>query len=59
MYIDASSYFTSQELCMYFYKQAITVVLAVSTSHKSVDIIEKSNNISEQVFKNIREPGKE
>ena len=45
VYMDAGSYFTSQKLRTYFQKRDIAVVFAPSTSHKSVGIIEKSNDI--------------
>ena len=45
VYIDANSYFKSQKLYKYFQKKDIAVVFALSTSHKSVGIIKKLNNI--------------
>lgn len=59
MYMDAGLHFTSQKLRMYFQKKDIAVVFAHSTSHKSVSIIEKSNNILQQAFKKMRELVKE
>ena len=59
VYIDAGLHFTSQKLCIYFQKKDIAVVLVSFVSHKSVSLIEKSNNILQQVFKKIREPRKE
>ena len=45
IYIDAGSHFTNQKIRMYFQKNDIAVVFALSASHKSVGLIEKSNNI--------------
>ena len=59
VYMDAGSYFTSQKLCTYFQKKDIAVVFAPSASYKSVGLIEKSNNILQQAFKKIRQPGEE
>ena len=57
VYIDVSSYFTNQKLQTYFQKKDIAVVFALSTSHKSVDIIEKLNDILQQAFKKMSEFG--
>ncbi len=59
VYMDAGSHFTSQKLRTYFQKKDIAIVFAPSTSHKSVDMIEKSNDILQQAFKKMREPGKD
>ena len=59
VYMDAGTHFTSQKLCTYFRKIDIEVVFALSASHKSVGLIEKSNGILQQVFKKMRELGKE
>lgn len=45
IYIDTDSSFTSQKLNTYFQKKDITVIFISSTSHKLVDMIEKSNDI--------------
>lgn len=45
MYIDTSSYFSSQKLCINFHKKDITVIFTPSISQKSVGMIQKSNNI--------------
>ena len=59
VYMDAGSHFTSQKLRIYFQKKDIAVVFAPSASHKSVGMIEKSNDILQQAFKKMREPGEE
>ena len=59
IYIDASSHFTSQKLRMLFQKKVIAIVFASSTSHKSVSIIEKSNDRLQETFKNMHEFKKE
>ena len=59
VYIDAGSYFTSQKLCIYFQNKDLAVVFALLISHKLVGLTEKSNNILQQVFKKMREFGKE
>lgn len=43
--MDAGSHFTSQKLRTYFQKKDIAVVFAPYASHKSVGMIEKSNDI--------------
>ena len=45
IYMYASLYFTRQKLCTYFQKKDIMVIFAPSTSHKSVSLIEKSNDM--------------
>lgn len=45
VYIDADSYFTNQNLYMYFQKKDITVIFALSISHKSITRIKKNNYI--------------
>ena len=45
MYIDTGSHFTSQTLGIYFQKKDNAYIFASSTSHKSVSMIEKSNDI--------------
>ena len=45
VYMDVGSYFTSQKLRTYFQKNDIAAYFASSASHKSVGIIEKSNDI--------------
>ena len=45
IYIDANLYFTSQKLRKYFQKKDIAVGFAFFASHKSIGMIEKSNNI--------------
>ena len=42
---------------MFFQKKNIVIVFAPFTSHKSVSIIEKSNNILQQAFKKMKEFG--
>ena len=59
VYIDTGSYFISQKLRTYFQKKDIAVIFAFSASYKLVGMIEKSNNILQQVFKKIRKPGEE
>ncbi len=59
VYMDVGSHFTSQKLQTYFQKKDITVVFVPSASHKSVGIIEKSNDILQQTFKKMYEPGEE
>ena len=59
VYMDAGSDFKSQKLRTYFQKKHIAVVFAPSTSHKSVGMIEKSNDILQQAFKKKRERRKE
>lgn len=59
LYMDVSSHFTSQKLRTYFQMKDIAVVFTSSISHKSIGLIEKSNNILQQVFKKMREPGEE
>ena len=59
VYMDAGSHFISQKLHRYFKKKNIAVVFALSTSHHSICLIEKSNNILQPVLKKIREHGKE
>ncbi len=59
VYIDAGSYFTGQKLRTYFQKKDIAVFFAPSASHKSVGLIEKSNDILQQAFKKMQEPGEE
>lgn len=41
---------------MYFQNRDIAVVFASSTSYKSVDFIEKSNNILLQAFNKLLKP---
>lgn len=45
IYIDVGSYFTSHKWHIYFQKKDYSVFFIPLLSHKSVDIIEKSNNI--------------
>ena len=59
VYMNASTHFTSQKLRLYFWKKDIAVVFVPSTSHKSDDLIEKSDNILQQAFKKIRETREE
>ena len=44
---------------MYFQKKNIAVVFAPFASHKLVGQIEKLNDILQQVFTKMREPGEE
>ena len=57
--MDASTHFTSQNLRKYFWKKNIAVLFAPSASHKLVGLIEKLNNILQQAFKKMYEPGEE
>ena len=59
VYMDAGTHFTSQKLYIYFRKKDIAVVFIPFASHKSVGLIEKSNDILQQAFKKMCEPGKE
>ena len=59
IHMDTGSHFTSQKLYSYFQKKDIAVIFASSASHKSVSLIEKSNDILQQAFKKMREPGEE
>lgn len=58
VYIDADLHFTSQKLCTYFQKKDIVVIFIPSIYHKLVGIIEKSDEILQQAFKKMHEPGK-
>lgn len=58
IYIDANSHFTSLKLYTYFQIKDIRIVFALSLSHKSVNIIETSNNILQQALKKMQELGK-
>ena len=55
LYIDASTDFTNHKLHTYFGKKNIAVVFASSLSHKSVGLIDKSNDILQQAFRKMRE----
>ena len=44
---------------MYFQKKDIAVIFAPSASHKSVGLIEKSNDILQQAFQKMQETGEE
>ena len=59
VYMDAGPHFIGQKLLTYFQKKDIAVVFAPSASHKSVGLIEKSNDILQQEFKKMQEPEKE
>ena len=59
VYIDAGSHFLSSKLRIYFQEKDIALDFIPSTFHKSVNMIEKSNNILQQAFKKIREPREE
>lgn len=56
--MNAGLYFRSQKLRTYFLKKDITVAFAFSASHKSVDMVKKSNNILQQLFKKMCKPKK-
>ena len=45
IYMDAGLYFISQKLRIYFQKKDITIIFTFSIFYKSIDIMEKSNNI--------------
>lgn len=45
MYIDVDSYFTNQKFHIYFQKKDIPIIFTLSIFHKSISMIEKSNNI--------------
>lgn len=55
IYIDAGSHFPSQKLRTYFQKKDIAVVFAFFVFHKSIGLIQKSNNILQQAFKKIKD----
>ncbi len=59
VYMDSGSHFTDLKLRTYFQKKDIAIVFASSASHKSVSLIEKSNNILQQAFKKMQKPGEE
>lgn len=59
VYIDASSYFTSQKLHTYFQMGDIVVVFALYVSYNSFGMIKKSNNILQQASKKMHKPEKE
>ena len=57
--MDTGSHFTSQKLCTYLQRKDIAVIFAISTSHKSVGMIENLNNILQQGFKKMGKLGEE
>ena len=59
VYRGTSSHFIGQKLRTYFQKKDIAVAFALFASHKSVDFIEKSNDILQPAFKRMQEPGEE
>lgn len=59
VYMNTGTHFTSQILRIYFQKKDIAVVFAPSASHKSVGLIEKSNNILQHAFKKMKKPREE
>ena len=59
IYINISSYFTSQKLCTYFQKKDIAFVFTPSASHKSVSIIEKEMIYYDKRLKKMQETREE
>ena len=56
--MDRGLHFRCQKLLTYFHKKDIAVIFAFSSSHKSVGLIKKSNNILQQAFKKMKKPKK-